>query len=90
MTLRDLRINAGLDYAKVAEHVTAQTGRHYQPGTVTLWEHRGIERADVLASLTSLYGVTMEEIIAAAKRSAEGKGPLQKRGRKSKELLQIA
>jgi hypothetical protein len=87
MTLRELRIKAGHDYAGVAAHVTAQTGRHYQPGTVTLWEHRGIERADVLAAL---YGVTMEEIIAAAKLSAEGKGPLQKRGRKSKDLLQIA
>jgi hypothetical protein len=90
MTLRDYRIKAGLDYAQVAAYVAAQTERHYQPGTVALWEHRGIEKADVLVSLASLYGASMGEIIAAAKLSRQGQGPLQKRGPKPKELLQIA
>jgi transcriptional regulator with XRE-family HTH domain len=85
MTLRELRTSSGLSLEEVAAHVATATGRSYQPGTVLLWEHRGIKNGAVLAALATLYGKSVEDVIAA---EANGKGPLLRRGRKPRNLLQ--
>lgn len=88
MTLRSLRTGAGLSLDDVASHVAKETNRHYAPITAHLWEHRGIQRGDVLSALASLYGISLQEIMTAAAASAAGAGPKQQRGRKPKDLLQ--
>ena len=88
MTLRSLRTCAGLELEQVAAHVSIVTGKPCATVTVHQWEHRGVQKVEIIVALSSLYQRPLEDIIAAAAASRAGEGPKQKRGRVAKNILQ--
>lgn len=81
MTLRDLRISAGLSLAQVAGEVSRATGREYKDRAAHMWEIRGTNQGKISLALANLYGKSREEIEEAIAQSAAGNAPALRPGR---------
>lgn len=91
-TLRDLRLAKSLSHEEVVSYVAANAVgvRCKSERASALWEFRGIQNADILAALASLYKVSDKDIRQASRNSREFGGPPMHRGRPARNITNSA
>jgi len=84
ITLRSLRLDAGLDHKQLASLVSSLTGRPVTWRASVMWEFRGVTDVDTLFALSGVYDRPPDVIRAASRNTRTFGGPDLPRGRKRK------